>query len=785
MKFNLTLVFFIFSCMIMMSQEKASIDYSNSELKNVIIDLEKKFNVKFSFNTDLINDQPITIQIQEAFLDEILSSIEAQVNIRFRKVSNRYYIIKKQTSLNLSNTQHLEEVLIKEYITSGVSRKNDDASITLSPKALGIIPGLTEPDVLQSIQLIPGVQSPTETASGLYIRGGTPDQNLILWDGIKMYHSGHFFGTISAFNPYITEEIKLYKNGTKARYGNRISGVIDITSDNSIPETIEGGIGMNMTHADAYIKAPLNKNAVIMASARRSITDAFKTATFKNLSNRVFQETKISDGNKVFEDDEVTTTNDLFYFTDFTLKTVIQPNPKDKIAISSLFTKNKLDYGFLIEEFDEASQDKLGIENQGTSFNWNHDYSDVFSHNINVYYSNYDLEYVGTNSITGEFSDQLNKNNNIDDFGFAFDTEWILNELSTLDLGYQFSSNKVNFELGFEDSEAPEDNYFESNQETNSSHAIYSDFKLKKADRWLLNLGIRANYFSLLDKAFIEPRLHFESKLHKNVKFKVSAETLHQAVSQVVEFNTEEFGLENQVWVLSDGKEVPILKSMQFTAGFVFNKNGWNFDIEGYYKKIDGLTSLTLGFDNIDELFSEGKSNVLGIDILLKKKINDYRTWLSYTIMENEFTFNSINEGKPFSGNSDITHHLTWSHTYDWKNFNISLGWNIRTGIPYTRAIGILDTPEGTVIDFDNTNGARLPDYHRLDISTTYKFNISKNEKWRGKFGVSLLNIYDRKNVLSRTYEIRQSTTQDPDNLREINKSSLGITPNLVFRIEF
>lgn len=771
--------------MIMMSQEKASIDYSNSELKSVIIDLEKKFNVKFSFNTDLINDQPITIQLQEAFLDEILSSIEAQVNIRFRKVSNRYYIIKKQTRINLSNTQHLEEVLIKEYITSGVSRKNDDASITLSPKALGIIPGLTEPDVLQSIQLIPGVQSPTETASGLYIRGGTPDQNLILWDGIKMYHSGHFFGTISAFNPYITEEIKLYKNGTKARYGNRISGVIDITSDNSIPETIEGGIGMNMTHADAYIKAPLNKNAVIMASARRSITDAFKTATFKNLSNRVFQETKISDGNKVFEDDEVTTTNDLFYFTDFTLKTVIQPNPKDKIAISSLFTKNKLDYGFLIEEFDEASQDKLGIENQGTSFNWNHDYSDVFSHNINVYYSNYDLEYVGTNSITGEFSDQLNKNNNIDDFGFAFDTEWILNELSTLDLGYQFSSNKVNFELGFEDSEAPEDNYFESNQETNSSHAIYSDFKLKKADRWLLNLGIRANYFSLLDKAFIEPRLHFESKLHKNVKFKVSAETLHQAVSQVVEFNTEEFGLENQVWVLSDGKEVPILKSMQFTAGFVFNKNGWNFDIEGYYKKIDGLTSLTLGFDNIDELFSEGKSNVLGIDILLKKKINDYRTWLSYTIMENEFTFNSINEGKPFSGNSDITHHLTWSHTYDWKNFNISLGWNIRTGIPYTRAIGILDTPEGTVIDFDNTNGARLPDYHRLDISTTYKFNISKNEKWRGKFGVSLLNIYDRKNVLSRTYEIRQSTTQDPDNLREINKSSLGITPNLVFRIEF
>jgi len=131
------------------------------------------------------------------------------------------------------------------------------------------LPGLTEPDVLQSIQLLPGVQSPTETAAGIYIRGGTPDQNLVLWDGIKIYHSGHFFGTISAFNPYITEDVKLYKSGTKARYGNRISGVIDITSDYDIPEKIEGGFGSNMTHADAYLSATIGKSSAVIISARR------------------------------------------------------------------------------------------------------------------------------------------------------------------------------------------------------------------------------------------------------------------------------------------------------------------------------------------------------------------------------------------------------------------------------------------------------------------------------------------------------------------------------------
>jgi hypothetical protein len=113
------------------------------------------------------------------------------------------------------------------------------------------------------------------------------------------------------------------------------------------------------------------------------------------------------------------------------------------------------------------------------------------------------------------------------------------------------------------------------------------------------------------------------------------------------------------------------------------------------------------------------------------------------------------------------------------------LGWNLRTGIPYTKAIGIKDTPNGSVIEFERTNGDRLPNYHRLDISTTYKFNISKNDQWKGKLGFSLLNIYNQKNILSRTYEKRQSNTDASEVLREINKISLGITPNLVLRLEF
>jgi hypothetical protein len=784
MKFKLTILIFLVP-FYMMSQEKTSVQYSSTPLNQVFIDIEKKFNIKLSFNTEIVNEQFITFQLEDATLDEILIAIETQVNIEFRKESERYYVIKKIPQTDLTSTQQLQEVVIKEYLTTGINRENEDTAILVSPKKLGILPGLTEPDVLQSIQLLPGVQSPTETAAGIYIRGGTPDQNLVLWDGINIYHSGHFFGTISAFNPYITEDIKLYKSGTKARYGNRISGVIDITSDYDIPEKIEGGFGSNMTHADVYLRAPIDRSSAVIVSARRSINDVFNTETFRNLEKKVFQDTKISDGNKVFEDDEVTNTKDVFYFTDFTLKAISNLNDKNKITISSLFTKNKLDYGFLIEQYDEASQDQLDIENQGTSITWDHDYSETLSHTLSSYLSKFDLSYTGSNSITDEFNDQLSKDNTIDDFGIAYDLDWDINQTSAFGFGYQFSSSKVKYALRFEDSESPEDNFDQSNIKTNNVQALYADYQFRIKDKWFVNLGLRANYFSVLDKFFAEPRLQIEAKISPVFKFKASGESLHQAVSQVVEFNTKSFGLENQIWVISDGSSVPILKSIQLTSGFVFNKNGWDIDLEGYYKKVKGLTSFTLGFENVDDFFSRGKSNVLGLELLVKKKIQNYRTWLSYSFIDNDFTFNNINNGDSFSGNSDITHQLTWSHTYEWKRIDISLGWNLRTGIPYTKAIGIMDTPNGSVIEFDETNGDRLSNYHRLDISATYKFNISNNKKWNGKLGFSLLNIYNQKNVLSRTYEKRQSNTDTGEVLREINKISLGITPNLVLRIDF
>ncbi len=791
MKFILT-VFIIICSLQVMPQKRISFVYNNTPLNDVIIELEKEFNIKLSFNSKLVENQFITFQSEDVLLESVLHAIEGQTNIKFFRVSERYYIIKNQQPINLSTIQRLEEVVVNEYLTSGILKKKD-GSILLLPRNLGILPGLTEPDVLQSLQLFPGIQSPSEKASGLYVRGGTPDQNLILWDGIKMYHSGHFFDMISAFNPYITEKVKFYKAGTKAKYGSRISSVIDITSFNEIPKKIEGGFGFNLLHADFYIKAPISKKIAIVASARRSFTDAYKSITFKNISKRIFQNTKISDGKKTFQAGSINFLTERFYFIDYTMKVILRPNNKDKITFSNIYNRNELDNEFS-GQFDQSTSDNIDINNRGSSILWNHNYNRAFSHTLQAYYSNFDLDYSGLSYNENEevILYQTIKKNMVHDFGISFNTNWKINKKNKLGLGYQLSSNKIHYELEF--GNQLKSNVFEietfKDKNTNYNHAPYVDYEYKNSDKFVLNAGLRSNYMSTFKRFFFEPRVYFKVQITPHLKFKSSIERLHQEVSQIVEFETKDFGLENQIWVLADGVNIPILKSSQLTGGFLFKKNGWHVDIDGYVKRVKGITSLTRGFDNNkeNESFFQGKSNVLGLDILVKKKIDNYRTWLSYSFINNKFTFKEINEGNPFPGNFDIRHHLTWSHSYSWNNFNVSLGWNLRTGTPYTKALNVVQEAANFDANYSKTNSDRLPVYNRLDISAFYKFNFSAKKKWKAKIGLSILNVTNNNNLLGRSYKefsLVEDGLTTGTVFQEVDKFSLGITPNVSFRLKF
>ena len=187
--------------------------------------------------------------------------------------------------------------------------------------------------------------------------------------------------------------------------------------------------------------------------------------------------------------------------------------------------------------------------------------------------------------------------------------------------------------------------------------------------------------------------------------------------------------------------------------------------------------------------FSNGEGKIFGIDVLINKKFKNYRTWINYSYTKNQFKFLDL-ENTFFPSSHDITNYFSWSHAFKYKNYEFSLGWMHRTGNPYTEAPELkTNTNNGNlviVLDTNNMNSKRLPKYHRLDTSITYSFNFSEN--WKGKFGISILNIYNQKNIISRTYTAMPTLNSDNTisyELAKADKLSLGITPNFVFRVYF
>ncbi|MBQ4822140.1 carboxypeptidase-like regulatory domain-containing protein [Aquimarina sp. MMG016] len=678
----------------------------------------------------------------------------------------------------------LEEVLIVEYITKGVG-KNIDGSLGVSNEDLGILPGQTEPDILQSIQLIPGIGSPDETATGIQIRGGSPDQNLILWDNIRMYNTGHFFGMISAFNPNIVSETKVLKGGANPKYGDRVSGVIDISSDTEVPEKFSGGTGINGTHGDLFLKTPIGNKAGIIISGRRAYTDFITTPTYEAYFDKVFQNTKIvenpnnpiPDPDEEDEEDEEAgkVTDNNFFFYDASAKIIVDASEHDKILVSGIFTKN--DLTFEVNDDEDLLTDELNIQNEGASFSWEGTKFDRLTHSLKGYYSFYDSDYLFTQRQEQLIEEQSIRKNTVEEVGIDLNVGYKLNKKNTIQLGYQLSNNEVFYNITRESEfETPIN---ESDLIKNTANSFYANYTFIPRNKGAINLGLRTSHYSVVDEFYIEPRLNIEYPITRSLRIKATGELRYQPISQLVEFEDTQLRVENSLWIHSDNDEIPILESTQFSGGLLYSNDNWNIEIDGYFKNIDGLTSLTNGFNSLDPELSTGESEITGVDVLVKKRFKNFRTWIGYTFNDVTYTFPEIQDGS-FPGNNDITHNFRISNTYELEHWEFSLGWLWRSGAPFTDADLVNDE-----IEFGTPNAQRLPSYHRLDASITYKFNFNQNRNWRGQLGISALNLYDRQVPLSISYQADENPNTDEVELDVLRQESLRLTPNITFRMWF
>jgi hypothetical protein len=718
-----------------------------------------------SKSSSTISDDKGYFKLDKVVENEIITFRHLGYDI-FTEYAEKYNTRKCETIYLISKTENLTEIILNNYLTNGIN-KIIDGSININYKNFGTIPGLIETDVLQTIQALSGFQSIDETVSNINIRGGTHDQNLILWDGIKMYQSGHFFGLISALNPRMAKKVSLLKNGTPSNYSDGVSGTVDMKTDERTNDTLNAEAGLNFINVDAYIDVPLNDRSSLQLASRKSFSEYLNTPTYSQYFDRAFQNTDV-----VTSTNNTNSTDEKFDFYDVSLRLLYDLTDKDQLSVNLLHLNNSLTFteNAFGGGLSASRESTLDQSNRAGGIKYSRNWNSKFKTSLQFYATDYNLEATNFDIINEQISTQGNK---VVEAGLNINTSYILNDQIKLKNGYHLietgitNTDEVNFPA-----------VDISIKEVVRTHALSSEIAYSSVDQNThVKFGTRFNYIDTFNKFIIEPRLSINHRITDRIMMEVLGEFKNQTTTLLTDFKNNFLGIENRRWTLSNNKDIPILRSKQISVGSNYYYQGLMINTEIYYKRVNGITSQSQGFQNQYEFIkTDGSYNVKGFDFIINNRFDKFNTWISYSLADNNYVFDEFEEDK-FSSNYDITHTISVATAYEIKNLKLSAGLNWRTGKPTTRPISG-DEIVNNKINYSASNSSNLNAFMRVDASAIYDFTLSK--KIKAQAGLSVLNLLDQKNIINSYYIVND------DNLpQEIKEYSLGITPNFAFRVFF
>lgn len=706
------------------------------------------------------------------FFELKVSSLSESISLRYLGYNPEVFIASELNSVDCSNIfltpqiESLSEIILRDFVIQGID-KVADGTFNINFRNFGVLPGLIETDVLQTIQALPGVASVSETVSDINIRGGTNDQNLILWDGIKVYQSGHFFGLISIFNPQMTVDAQLIKNGTKAEFSDGVSGTIDMRTDDKINNKFSANLGINFINFDAMLDIPLSERSSIQIASRKAINDFIDTPTFTKYFERIEQDTEI---------ERESDSENKFDFYDASLRWLYRPSEKDFIKLSGFLVNNQIVFNesATVDQIDISKESELSQETFAGGLFYKRNWNQSLVTSIHATGSKYTIDAVNAN-----ISDQqaLSQKNTIEETAIKTTAFYQLNENFSLEGGYQFT------EIGITNfSELDRPPFLLSVKEVIREHGLYSELGfISNEKKTFVNLGARYSLIDFLNDPTqyrIEPRLSIQHKFLENFTFEILGEFKHQTTAQIIRGQNDFLGIERRRWILlnNEDEDIPILTSKQLSIGLSYSKKGWLASVDAYFKEVDGISALSQGFVNqYANVQSIGSYEVTGLEVLLRKRFSKINTWLTYTFANNDYRFSDLDPVQ-FPNNVDIKHSVGFGASYKYRNFKLSSGFNWHSGLPTTLP-NPTDPIENNTINYEAANSSRLKNYLRFDISASYDFKISDNTK--ASTGISVWNVTNNNNIIRNYFQLRNNE------LQEIRTNALALTPNFVFRVAF
>lgn len=732
-------------------------------LTEIIKSLEIQFNVKFNYAEDVISKVSISPPSKALSLNSTLIYLENKTNFTFTLTNDNMILVVFKTMYQ--KPQELSEVMLSGYLVRGINKlKNGVFEIDISD--FDILPGLIDTDVLQAVQAFPGIQSANETVSNINIRGGTHDQNLILWDDIKMYQSGHFFGLISMFNPQITQRVTLTKNGSGTEFTDGVSGIISMQTNRELTKKFEGSLGINFIDANGFTDVPIGKKSSLQVAARKSLSDFTETPTYNNFFERISQDTEVENNTM-----NIINSDKTFDFYDVSLRWLYNINNNEKLRVNFINVANQLVFNenTVINSVEDSRESSLTQNSIAGAIAYSKIWDSKWQTTFEAYETDYKLKSINANILDSQRFLQENK---VSETSIKLKVKYKINDALYWQNGYHFVETEI---TNLDDVDNPLFRNLVS--EVVRTHGVFSQLSYQSKDRNTnLTGGLRYNYIDKFKTHLLEPRLSFSHKFLEHFSFELLGEFKHQNTSQVINFQNDFLGVEKRRWQLSNDKDIPVIQSRQASFGLSFNKNEWLISAEAYYKKVKGITTQSEGFQNQYEFIKTiGDYDVRGLDFIVRKELNRFNTWLSYAYMNSNYTFNSLPE-KNFPSNFDITHAITLGANYTSDHLKVSAGLNWNSGRPKTNPIAGNEIINNEV-NYEATNSDQLEDYLRVDVSALYDFKLSKAKT--ANIGLSVWNLLDKKNIINSFYRLNDGVVE------EINQHSLGLTPNLIFRVNF
>jgi hypothetical protein len=697
----------------------------------------------------------------------------------------------------------LEEVTVKATreeqmlsASTGVSR------IGITPAALADLPSFGEKDIFRSLQLLPGISGSNESSSGLFVRGGTPDQNLVLFDGFTVYHVDHLCGFFSAFNTNAIKDVQLYKGGFDAKYGGRLSSVVELPGKEGNTEEFNVGGGLSLLSANAFMEAPFaNGKGSVLVAGRRSFQSQFYNNIFDAYT--ASSEAASTDEPAPVGRPGMVASQEIqpnTYFYDLNAKATFRPNAKDVFSLSFYNGQDNLDNSRNVDEsafnfrgggtpdftFDQENTDLTEWGNWGASAKWSRRWNNRFYSNANLSYSNYFSERNQSDVTTVTRADTaLVRNsgsyeqNDLKDITFKLDNEFRISQNNQLDFGVQTIWNNIDYQFTQNDTTTVIDR-----NDRGLTSTFYLQDKHTFGKKLIAKGGLRSSHYSLTNKIYLEPRASLTYLLTDKIKLKGAWGKYYQFANRIVREDIQQGS--RDFWLLADDVQVPISSSVHNIIGASFETNNWLFDVEGYYKTLDGLSEYStrfvptgVGRDQsiaYEEFFHTGSGIAKGVEFLVQRKVGKLTGWLGYTLGEVKYDFEAFGD-EPFFANQDVTHELKLVGSYKLGKVTLGGTFIYATGRPYTAPtgfyeIGLLDGTTGDFFEVSDKNTVRFDDYHRLDLSATYDFNLGNS---KSSAGISLTNVYDNVNTWYNEYEVIEGQ------LLETNVTLLGFTPSLFF----